>query len=197
MDKRVFLQTVVSGAALSALAQAQAAPAATAGPTLLTISGRIAHANRGPVDSALDQLMHKQELVFAKARTFAFAELASLPATEIHPTLEYDAKPHALRGPTLTRLLEMAGAPTANDTPLVLRASDGYRVELTFAEVRQLNFIVATHIDGAPLPLGGLGPLWAVHDADRISALAANPLSERFARCPWGLYSIHLPDGAG
>lgn len=197
MDKRAFLHSAVGAAALPLVARAAAATDSAAGPVVLTLSGRIAHPNRGPVDPALDQLMHKQGLVFAKARTFTFAELASLPAVEIRPTLEYDAKPHALRGPALARILQVAGAPTADDAPLVLGAFDGYRVELPFAEVRQLGFIVATHIDGAPLPLGGLGPLWAVYDADHVPELAAKPLTERFARCPWGLYSIHLPESAG
>jgi hypothetical protein len=52
--------------------------------------------------------------------------------------------------------------------------------------------IVATHIDGAPMPLGGLGPLWAVHDADRIPELAALPLAQRFTTCPWALYHVEV-----
>jgi len=197
LDKRAFLHAAAGAAALPLATGAEAAKASAAGPVVLTLSGRIAHPNRGPVDPALDQLMYKQGLAFAKARKFTFEELVSLPAVEIRPTLEYDTKPHALRGPALARILEVAGAPTVDDAPLVLRAFDGYRVELTLAEARQLRFIVATHIDGAPLPLGGLGPLWAVYDADRVPELAAKPLTERFARCPWGLYSIHLPEGAG
>lgn len=198
MNKRAFLRAAAGAAALPLVARAAAAQAAAAnvGPVVLTVSGGITHSNRGPLDPALDQLMHKQGLAFARARTFTFAELAALPAVEIRPTLEYDARPHALRGPAFDRVLEAAGAPVADDAPLVLAAFDGYRVELKRADARELGFIVATHIDGAPLSLGGLGPLWAVFDADRIPALAAKPLNERFAACPWGLYSIHLPDGA-
>lgn len=193
MNKRAFLRAAAGAAALPLVARADAAAAPAAGPVVLTVSGGIAHPNRGPLDTALDQLMHKQGLAFAKARTFTFAELSALPAVEIRPTLEYDARPHALRGPAFDRVLEAAGAPAADDAVLVLAAFDGYRVELKRADARELGFIVATHIDGSPLPLGGLGPLWAVFDAERIPALAAKPLTERFAACPWGLYSIHLP----
>lgn len=197
MNKRAFLRAAAGAAALPLFARADAAPASAAEPVVLTVSGGVAHPNRGPLDPALDQLMHKQGLAFAKGRTFTFADLAALPAIEIRPTLEYDAKPHVLRGPALDRVLEAAGAPVADDAPLVLGAFDGYRVELKRADARDLGFIIATHIDGSPLPLGGLGPLWAVFDADRIPALAAKPLNERFAACPWGLYSIHLPERVG
>jgi hypothetical protein len=52
--------------------------------------------------------------------------------------------------------------------------------------------MVATHLDGHPMALGGLGPLWAVVDADRVPALAALPLAERFGACPWALYHIEV-----
>ena len=197
MNKRAFLRAAAGAAALPFVARAAAARAPAAEPVVLTVSGGVAHPNRGPLDPALDQLMHKQGLAFAKARTFTFADLAALPAIEIRPTLEYDAKQHVLRGPALDRVLEAAGARVADDAPLVLGAFDGYRVELKRADARDLGFIIATHIDGSPLPLGGLGPLWAVFDADRIPGLAAKPLNERFAACPWGLYSIHLPERVG
>jgi len=74
----------------------------------------------------------------------------------------------------------------------VLRAVDGYTVSLSLAQVRQYRVIVATHLDGQPMPLGGLGPLWAVFDADRHPDMAAKPLPERFAQCPWGLYHLDV-----
>jgi hypothetical protein len=46
------------------------------------------------------------------------------------------------------------------------------------------------------MPLGGLGPLWAVYDADRVPEMAAKPVNERFAVCPWGLYHIDVQQGA-
>ena len=60
---------------------------------------------------------------------------------------------------------------------------------------RKYRFIVATHLDGKPMPLGGLGPLWAIFDADRFPDMAARKVTERFALCPWALYHIDLSKG--
>jgi hypothetical protein len=187
MNKRQFL----GGATLAAFAPvaAQAAtPAIGRGPVLLTVTGAIGRSNRGPLDPALDQMMHKQQLNFDRAFTFDFAELAKLPARTIRPTVEYDAKPHTLRGPLLVDVLAQAGA--ANASKVLLRAIDGYAVEMPLAQARAQGFIVATHLDGQALALGGLGPLWAVYDADRVPEMAGKTLAQRFANCPWGLYHI-------
>jgi hypothetical protein len=190
MNKRQFL----GSAALAAVAvPAGAAEAADArGPALLTVTGDVKRSNRGPFDPALDQMMHKQQLSFKAAYAFDFAALTRLPARSIRPTLEYDAKPHALRGPLLADVLAQAGAPAGDQVKLVLRAVDGYAVQMTLGQARAQGFIVATHLDGQPLPLGGLGPLWAVYDADRVPDMAAKPLAQRFGNCPWALYHIEV-----
>jgi hypothetical protein len=189
MDKRHFLgAAALAAGALPALGQPGARPGK--GPALLTVTGAIARPNRGPFDPALDQMMHKQKLSFQQAYAFDFTMLVNLPAFNIKPTLEYDAKVHALRGPLLLDVLAFAGARTSENSKLVLRAVDGYAVAITPAQARAQRFIVATHLDGQPMALGGLGPLWAVYDADRVPEMAARPVSERFAACPWALYHI-------
>lgn len=190
MNKRQFLGAAAL-AAVAAPGAANAAPAAR-GPVLLTISGNIARSNRGPVDPALDQMMHKQQVKFQRACTFDFAELLRLPTRTIRPTLEYDAKPHTLRGPLLADVLARAGAQGGEQAKVVLRAVDGYAVAMTVKEARAQDFIVATHLDGEPMALGGLGPLWAVYDADRVPEMAAKPLAQRFGACPWALYHIEV-----
>lgn len=198
MKKRQFLGAAIAGA-LPLAADAAASdrgPAsrgpASRGPALLTVTGAIASANRGPFDPVLDQMMHKQGLGFTKAYTFDHAALLQLAPHTIRPTLEYDGKPHMLRGPLLLEVLGSAGAKVGDRTTLVLRAVDGYNVELSGAQAAARRVIVATHIDGAPMPLGGLGPLWAVYDADRIPEMAALPLAQRFTACPWALYHIEV-----
>ena len=52
--------------------------------------------------------------------------------------------------------------------------------------------IVATTLDGVAMSLGGLGPLWAVYDADRLADFKDKPLKQRFALSPWGLYYIEV-----
>lgn len=191
MNKRNLLTT----AALAALAPA--VPAAVQqrtgrGPGLLTVSGAIANPNRSALDPLLDQMMVKHGVAFERARVFDAGDLQRLPAVTIRPTLEYDAKVHALSGPLLSSVLEAAGVDATADVMLTLRAVDGYAVVLSLADARRYRMIVATALDGHALALGGLGPQWAVIDADRVEPFSAKPLKERFALCPWGAYHIDV-----
>ncbi len=193
MDKRTFLAAAAwGGMALSSPASAAPKARSGASPVLLTVTGAIAKANRGPFDPALDQMMAKQKISFDKARTFEFSELAAMPRRAIKPTLEYDSKRHELAGPLLADVLKAAGAALTDSTRLQMRAVDGYAPAISLADARRQGFIVATHLDGKPLPLGGLGPLWAVYEPDRFPDMVAKPISDRFALCPWGLYHIEV-----
>ena len=196
MQKRQFLSVAaLAGASWSGASQAQTGGKAVRGPGVLTLGGAIGAGNRGPLDPALDQLMVKQKVSFEKAHVFDFAALTALPAVTIKPTLEYDSKPHSLKGPLLTDVVKAAGVRGGDGTRLMMRAVDGYVAPLTLADARKFRFIAATHLDGAPMPLGGLGPVWAVYEADRFPEVAAKPLSERFAGCPWGCYYIEVVAG--
>lgn len=193
--RRQFLNAAAIGAvAAPSLALAQHAPKASRGPVLLTVSGRIGAGNRGAFDPAFDQMMGKQKIQFDKAHAFDFAALTALPAVTIKPTLEYDSKPHTLKGPLLADVMKAAGVKLTDKTTLFLRAVDGYAAQVTAAEASKYRFIVATHLDGQPMTLGGLGPLWAVYDADRFSDMAAKPLPARFASCPWAMYHIEVKE---
>ena len=191
MHKRRFL-AVAGLAGLLPASRSSASPPASSGPTLLTVSGAIGKSNRGALDPALDQMMAKHGIQFAKAWTFDTAALHRLPPVTIRPTLEYDAKVHALKGPLLETVLLSAGVPAGASTLLGLRAVDGYNVAVSLADARSYRMIVATHIDGQPLALGGLGPQWAVYEADKVPAFRDKPLNERFSLCPWGLYHIDV-----
>jgi hypothetical protein len=92
----------------------------------------------------------------------------------------------------LTHVLEHVGAPSAGNTQIVMHAVDGYAVATTLDKVRAYQFIVATQMDGKPLPLGGVGPLWATYDADNIPELSNKPLKDRFELSPWGLYHLQV-----
>ena len=191
MNKRQFLVAGALGATVP-LQIATAHPGARTGPGLLTVTGAIARSNRGPLDSALDQLMVRHGAKFDRAWEFDAAMLARLPTVTIQPTLEDDARTHRLSGPTLSSVVEAAGVAAGAPVTLVLRGLDGYTVALSLADARGYRMIVATRLDGVPMSLGGLGPLWAVYDADRLPAFKDKPLKERFAMCPWGLYHIDV-----
>ncbi|MGV3573311.1 MAG: molybdopterin-dependent oxidoreductase [Ramlibacter sp.] len=188
MHKRQFIAAALGAASLPALAQASA-PKGLRGPALLTVTGAIGRGNRGAFDPVRDVMMGKQKLTFDKAHAFDFAALTAMKAVTIQPTLEYDSKPHKLSGPLLTDVLRAAGV-TASQASLAMRAVDGYAPTLSLADAAKYRYIVATHLDGAPMPLGGLGPLWALFDADRFPEAAARPVTERFGGCPWALFHI-------
>ena len=203
MNKRTFL---VRGAALLAAwplsAEARKSkkpapppPAPLPGPTLLTISGAVSRTNRGAVAPALEPLFARQGIHFDTAWTLTFADLIRMPATELHATLPFDGKLHTLRGPYLAQLLATAGAATRDGTKVLLHGLDGNSVSSTLGDLRKYRFIVATHMDGQPLALGGLGPLWATFAADQFADKTARPLAERYLDCPWGLFHIEVQTG--
>jgi hypothetical protein len=192
MKKRQFLgSAALAGIAAAVTPPARAAKSA-AGPALLTVTGAIGKPNRGKLDPVKDQMMHKQKISFDQAHAFDFAAIAALPAISIKPTLEYDGQPHTLSGPLLLDVMKAAGARLSDNSKLLLRAVDGYVAGVTVAQARAQRYIVATHLDGATMPLGGLGPLWAIYDADRVPGMADKPLPERFGACPWALYHIEV-----
>ena len=190
--RRAFLLSAGAGAIAPWATGAAAEDRGRASPVVLTVSGAIKTPNRGAMDPAIDALMGKHGIKFAAAHAVGFAEIAALPAQTIKPTHEYDAKVHTLRGPLLTDVLKAGSAQVSDASTLLLRGIDGYAGKWTVADVRKYRFLVVTHMDGKPLSVGGLGPIWATYDADRFPEKAAKPLNERYAGCPWGLYHIEV-----
>lgn len=192
MNKRDFLSaTALSGLVISQTSFAKVS-AKIEGPRLLIVTGAIGKTNRGGIDPVLDQMMFKQKLKFDKAYGFDFQSLTHLPQTYFTTTLEYDNKPHQLSGPLLLDVLYAVGVKWQENRKILLRAIDGFAVVVTMSEIKKHAYIVATHLDKVPMSLGGLGPLWAVFNADAISELASKPVNERFGLCPWGLYHIEV-----
>ncbi len=191
MNKRRFLTAAAAATALPALS-AHAEAKASRGPGILTISGAIGKTNRGPLDPLLDPLMVKQGVKFDKALVLDAAALLKLPAVKIKPSISYDEKPHELAGPLVSSVIELAGVKPEAEVSLGLKAVDGYTVLLPLKDLRRMKMIVATHMDGQPLALGGFGPLWAIYEADKAPDQQDKPLKERFGLCPWALYHIDV-----
>ncbi|MEC5404481.1 molybdopterin-dependent oxidoreductase [Paraburkholderia sp. MPAMCS5] len=199
MNKRQFLSgAALLGASMSPAfaAKPQRNVSTHASPVVLTVSGAIKRHNRGALDPAFDQLLAKHQVKFTEAFGVDLSSITSLPSVTIRPTVEYDSRQHALSGPLLTDLLEHVGAPGAGSTQIVMHAVDGYAVMTTLDTVRAYRFIVATHMDGKPLSLGGVGPLWAIYDADNIPELSSKPLKDRFELSPWGLYHMQIAEAS-
>ena len=167
MKKRAFLSaSALAALALPGVSFAKAAKTKPlAGPGLLTVTGAIAKGNRGAIDPLLDQMMVKQGIAFDRAMVFDASTLYRMPSVQIQPTLEYDAKVHTLSGPLISTVLSAAGVALTKPLSIVLRAVDGYNVAVSLADLQTYRMVLATHMDGRPLALGGLGPLWAVLDA--------------------------------
>lgn len=189
MKKRHFLGALAGGSASLPLAALAQGSKSSGGPALLTVTGQVTRTNRGPLDPLMDQMMVKQKLAFDKARTFSFAELAAMPSVTIRPTLEYGNKQHTLSGPLLASVLAACGATGGK---LAMRAIDGYAPTISVADAQKYRYIVATHLDGKPMPLGGLGPLWAVYEPDKFADMMAKPIDQRYASCPWGVYHVDV-----
>jgi hypothetical protein len=192
------MATALAGGAMPLVQAAEPgkrAPAAP-GPVVLTLSGPgLKRFNRGPTDAALEQLFHKHQVVFDRGFEFDAAALQALPAVQIRPTVEYDGRPHLLSGPLLEQVLAAAGVVADAPVQLLLRALDGYAVQVSLADARRWRMVLATKLDGRFLALGGLGPQWAVYDADRLEDFRDKPLKERFGLCPWGLYHVEVKVG--
>lgn len=191
MHKRQFLTQLGLAGMLPAGAALAHSPA-TPQPTLLTVSGAIERANRGPLNPVSDLLAAKQGVQFNQARTFDARALQQLPAVSISPTVEYDQRRYTLEGPLLTDVLAVAGLAPHRSATLVLRAVDGYNATLSVSDAARYGMIIALRMDGIPLSVGGLGPQWAVYDADSIPEFKNKPVNERFALSPWGLYLIEV-----
>jgi hypothetical protein len=192
MRRREFLSSAGIATPLALPTATQAAVKHGASPPLLTLTGAIAKTNRGPFDPARDILMGKHGVKFDKAFAIDYPTLAALPSKRFDATLEYDRKRHALSGPLLTDVLALAGAWATATSVLHMRAVDGYAPTLTVADARRYQYIVALRLDGQPLALGGLGPLWAVYEADRFPEMTVKPVDQRFATCPWSMYHIEV-----
>lgn len=89
-------------------------------------------------------------------------------------------------------MLEAAGVSPTSAVLVGMCAVDGYRVAISLANIRRYRMVLATHIDGQPLALGGLGPQWAVYDADNLADIKDKPLKQRFGLSPWGVYHIDV-----
>ena len=193
MNKRDFLWSgALAAAALPAVAKPKTGAAGSSRSPVLTLSGAIGRSNRGPVDPALDQLVVKHKFGFTRAFELSSAVLAELDGVSISPTLEYDGKVHRLHGPLLSTVLEAAGVKLSAVREMTLHAVDGYTVPLAVEEMDAWKMMVALRLDGKPMGLGGLGPQWAMYDADRLDDFKDKPLKDRFAKCPWGLYHIEI-----
>jgi len=166
-------RTALAAPLAFALALGLAAPAALAGgPVVLTVTGAVEKANRGPVDAAEDKLFVFNDVDFAKAHEFDLDALAALPQAKARADFPMGGETVEFTGPLLADVLAAAGA--AGDK-LSVQAMDGYAIEVTRDELTERGAVVATARDGKPLGIGGFGPTQIVFPrADRAELAEMN-----------------------
>lgn len=170
---------------LLAAAIAVAVPASleAAGLPVLTISGTIETANRGPSTTDDHTLLAAQGIVFDRGFTMSLEELAGLPQVERQAVPEGEETKVTYSGPRLVDVLEAAGA--MGET-VIVNALDSYAPEIPMAMIKQHNPILAISREGTPMPIGGQGPMVIVWPS------TGNPdLAEQFRGwAVWAVYHI-------
>jgi hypothetical protein len=169
---------------LIAIGAAEAAQTSDpAGPVILTISGAIGKANRGPVDPFRDRLFESHDLTFDKAMTFTRADLVGLGLHTITVSYPEWPGPHRFEGPLLRDVLAQAGVTAGTLRP---NALDGYSAEIPFSDLKRYDVILALKMDGHWLTTGGLGPAWILYPYDDVPALR----DQDDSKWVWGVFHI-------
>jgi hypothetical protein len=182
MLRRIAIALCAIG--LIAIANAEAAQApAPSGPVILTVSGAIGKANRGPVDPFRDRLLNYHDITFDKAMAFTRADLVKLGMHAITVSYPEWPGPHRFEGPLLRDVLAQAGVASGSLHPLGL---DGYSAEIPFADLNRYDVILALKMDGHWLGTGGLGPAWILYPYDDVPALHGQDDS----KWVWGVFHI-------
>lgn len=146
-----------------ALGAAHAARAldAPAGEPLLIIGGNVKMPNRG-----------------AQA-VFDLAMLQRLPRGEVNAKTPWYSTARSFSGPLLREVLAAAGARGAR---LQATALNDYRVEIPFDDVLRYDVLLATQLDGKPMPVRDKGPLFIMYPFERHPELRTPVF---FSRCAW------------
>jgi hypothetical protein len=154
-----------------------------AGPVLITV-----FAEDGAETAPRDGLFASYGLGVGQAATlFDAGALASLPARRIEADFPVGAAPRTFSGPSLADVVAASGARGAS---VRLTAFDGYQVEISSEMIAQHDPILATHVAGEPLSVGGLGPamlVWPRQSDDRLTDMNDD-------LWPWGVFAIETLD---
>ncbi|WP_282024978.1 molybdopterin-dependent oxidoreductase [Limimaricola cinnabarinus] len=120
-------------------------------------------------------------------RVFDLDALDALPQTEfVTGTIWTDGRTH-FSGVPLAVLLEQVGFDGGEAGQVELVALNDYRVEIPIDEIEPTSPIVATRVDGEPMPVREKGPFWVVYPYD---AGARYRTEDIFTRSIWQLAQV-------
>jgi len=153
------------------------------GPVVLTVTGDVGVANRGPLDPPNDKLLETHNARFERAMEFDHAALVALGLHAV--SVRYPTWPagHRFEGPLLRDVLKAAGVTGGVVQPVAL---DGYAAEIPYADLERWPVILALKSDGRWLPLGGAGPAWVIYPRDDFPELAG----QGDLKWVWGAFQI-------
>ena len=162
-----LLLLAVAGAA-GAQAGETAATAAPRGKVILTVAGTIGEAGKGgPVSFTLD-------------------ELERLGTAELETETPFTPGPVRFTGVPLRRLLEAVGARGDN---IRATALNDYAVDIPREDAMRHDVLLATRVDGKPMPVRDKGPVWVVYPWSEHPELK----DPRYgARSIWQLRSLEM-----
>lgn len=137
---------------------------------ILTITGKIEKQNRGPFDPFSDALFQTLDVQFDSAYQFTYDELKALPQTSLSVRYENWPNEVSVSGPLLTDVLAVV---EPSGETVTVRAIDGYAPEFSVSEIKAGQFVLALDAEGAPLSVGGRGPVWLVFPPDTLDGQPA------------------------
>ena len=156
-----------------------------AGPTVLTIVGKVSQTNRAAFDKFEDPLLAYHERSFATAYAFDRAMLEALGMHRATIAFSGWPRPVEVEGPLLRDVLAAAGA--APETVNIV-ALDGFATDLTPGDLASEDWIVAIKEGDHYLGIGQRGPAWVLY-APRDGQPAT---AEDEQRWPWAVFLIEV-----
>ena len=155
------------------------------GPVVLTLTGDIEDTNRPPSQETQDPFFAYHDRSFTAAAEFDRAMLESLGTHSITIDVPGLISSVQLEGPWLSDVLEAVGGQGKDITVLAL---DGFASEISAADLREFDWLLALKQDGRYLGLGQRGPTWLVYQRRD-----GQPLTEDDElRWPWAAFLIEI-----
>lgn len=183
--RRRSLLGLAAGMMLPSATAARAEEAQAGGLAILTVGGLVGAPNRGSFDPQRDRLFNTNNISFQKAREFSVSSLAPLPEHSVKAN--HFGRDMAGKGPLLQDILAAAAPDPAAKTAR-LSALDGYAAEIPLSDVKSQQWILAMEVDGKPVAIGGLGPLFSM----RQLPPGEKETEEEEAKWVYALYYIEL-----
>ncbi|MBL8572892.1 MAG: molybdopterin-dependent oxidoreductase [Hyphomicrobiaceae bacterium] len=166
--RQILMSALALGAAAALPAPARAGLSAPTGKVLLTARGKITQTNADGAALFDMDMLEKLPSRLARVKT---------PWTE--GIVEF-------QGPLGSALLDTVGA--TGDT-LRFTALNDYSVEIPAAEFRAMPIILATRMNGKPMPVREKGPLFVIYPFDLDPALYNESV---FNRSIWQVKSLEI-----